>query len=182
VQIPIWSSQERISSAWIVPSIWTSWSPPEILGQSCFLRWNWSLECAHPFIDETDGHNRTHCTKLQIRELHKMSVKKLTSSFPEFPLWATKLQGQPNTTLWKRVVNEQVLVGLFEVIGEFIMLYDILKRLKITFTPNGKREFVPRDQVSVRSDPTRSLQPVFTIFTFLTKQPWCNAVLLHSLF
>ena len=127
------------------------------------------------------GHNWTHCTKLQIRGLHKMSVKKLTSSFPEFPLWATKLQGQLNTPLWKRVLTEQVLVGLFEVIREFIMLCHILKRLRFTFTPNAKREFVPRDQVSVRSDLTQSFQLVFTIFTFLTKQPWCNAVVFHFL-
>ena len=110
-----------------------------------------------------------------------MSVKKLTS-FPEFPLWTTKLQGQLNTTtLWKRVVTEQVVVGLFEAIREFIMLYHTLKRLRFTFTPNGKREFVPRDQISVRNDATRSLQLVFTIFTFLTKQPRWNAVVLHFL-
>ena len=110
-----------------------------------------------------------------------MSVKRLTSSFPEFPLWATKLQGELNTTLSKRVETEQVHVGLFEVIREFIMLYHILKRLRFTSTPNGKREFVPRDQVSVRSDRTGSLQLVFTIFTFLTKQPRCIAVVFHFL-
>ena len=34
---------------------------------------------------------------------------------------------------------------------------DILERLRFTFTPNGKREFVPRDQVF----------PLFSVYSLL---------------
>ena len=62
-------------------------------------------------------------------------------------------------------------MGLFEVIGEYIMLYHNVKEIKkFAFTPNVNLYHV-----------TKSVYVAIPIgvFIFLTKQLRCNAVVLH---
>ena len=60
--------------------------------------------------------------------------------FVYFFLWPFKI-----STAWRCFVGSRGWC-IFEVLNQTYD-YSIVKRLRFTFTPNGKREFVPRDQV-----------------------------------